>query len=236
MYGSIAEALGGLLLLVFGILPGVPGETVYGYMIGRSWLEKDFDYYLRVLIFSVIGLISYGALGSVLGLPKPLHVLPSTFDPATFTPDLIPTLSVGYLGHWVMSGATGLVAGFGLRILRVVAPASVWHADAWDDFARSYVAGRWVIVSLVSGENYAGILEQADVSREPRYRDIVLKVPCVYDEAERNYKVTSNQFLYLRGDQVRMVSAISDSDLDNNIIDEGQWLFPKEVAGERQED
>lgn len=229
----IPTTIGAVLILVLGILPGMPGDIIFSQITGRSWLERDFQHFARMLGFSVAGLVFYGAIASWLSLPVPEHIVPSTFLSDDFSSSQISHISKGYLGHLIFSAMSGAVAALGLAKLRRYFPGAASHEDVWDDFAKTYARGRWVIVTLASGESYAGMLQQADISREPEYRDMVLCEPAVFDENRGNYIATSNQYLYLRGDQIASIGAVSDLVTDERVTEIGQVIFPEGTTNEQ---
>ena len=53
------------------------------------------------------------------------------------------------------------------------------------------------------------MLQHADFARKPEFRDIVLKEPAVFDEKTKNYIATSYQFVYIRGDQLLFITALT---------------------------
>lgn len=225
---------GTVLIVSLGVLPGFPGEKLYSRIMGRSWLEKDFEYVIRVLAFSVGGLLCYSLIATA-GLPTPDHVLPRTYQEQNLTSDALPRLALGYIGHALGSTLLGLLSGgFHLRIRRWL-PATTAHPDAWDNFVQSYAQSRWILVTLRNGESYAGMLQQADISREPDYRDIVLCEPAKYDPSQENYQATSLQYLYLTGEQIASIAAVTDLNKDVRLTKINEFIFEREEEHERRE-
>lgn len=216
---GLTTTISGILIAVVAGLPGILAETLYSHITGRSWLEKDLQYYARVLGFSVAGLVGYGALsGTVSFLPFPVHILPETYSAENFVPAAIPMLSVGYIGHAAISAFAGIGFGAGLRTIRIYFPGVVNQEDAWDEFVKTYVANRWIVVRLDSGDAYAGMLQHADYGRKSDFRDIILAEPALFDENTQKYIATSNQFIYIRGDQWLFITALTKDDEINSRV------------------
>jgi hypothetical protein len=234
MADLIPATVGTLLILLVGLLPGLPGETVYGWMRGRSWLEKDFEYFMRILGFSLAGVLIYAVLANWLGLPMPEHVAPSTFQDDAFGAASLPHLATGYLGHVIASGIVGAVVGFAVAASRRLAADATSHRDAWDEFVRTYAQGRWIVVTLNGGDSYAGMLEHADISREPEYRDVVLSEPALHDADSGNYRATSSQYLYFRGDQIASIGAVSNSAKDERLTTINEFIFNLQASDEQR--
>lgn len=224
---DLITTITGILIAVVAVLPGMLGDALFSHITGRSWLEKDLLHYARILGFSVAGLVGYGALSGIFSfLPHPIHVLPGTFSVENLVPAGFPILSVGYIGHGALSAVAGLVLGIGLRAIRSYFPLSISQEDTWDKFVKTYAASRWVVVRLDSGDTYAGMLQQADVARGPDFRDIVLEEPAVFDEQTKSYIATSYKFIYIRGDQLLFISALTKNDeIDDRVTEIDRPIF-----------
>ena len=234
---NLITTITGILIAIIAVLPGMPGEALFSHITGRSWLEKDLQHYARILGFSVAGLVGYGAIsGTVSVMPLPIHILPGTYSPENLVPAAIPILSVGYIGHFAFSAVAGVVLGAGLRMIRRYFPKVVGQEDAWDKFVKTYAASRWVVVRLNSGDTYAGMLQQADIARDPDFRDIVIEEPAVFDERTKNYIATSYKFIYIRGDQLLFITALTNEDeIADRLTVIGQPIFPQGEDDEREE-
>ena len=108
---TIISPLGTLLITLFALLPDVLGDRAFGLFVGRRWLEKDFDYALRVVGYSVAGLLVHAMAADRFGFPAPVHVLSSTPMGASVTADQLSTLALGYFGHCLPSAVIGVVTG-----------------------------------------------------------------------------------------------------------------------------
>ncbi len=80
------------------------------------------------------------------------------------------------------------------KALTHISPLS-FYQNVRDEFARSHIQDRWVIVSL-------------SVTREIE-RDIVIEEPAQYDEEAGTYIALPFQYLYLSGDSVYSIAACS---------------------------
>lgn len=227
MADMIPATVGAILIPVVAMLPGVPAEVAFSRIVGKSWLELEIQRYIRIVGFSVAGLAGYGAMFGVLGLRAPSHIVPATFSPALFSVDKIAGISLGYLGHVTTATIIALLLALAIRLVRKLMPSLVIHQDSWDKFVRTYADGRWVVITTSSGESYAGIIQNADFSRDPMFRDIVLYEPAVYDEIGCNYIATSYQFLFLKGCEIVSLGAIFDNCKDKRITEIGLPIFSK---------
>jgi len=227
----IPESLETLMIITCGIIPGALGDYIFGLIAGQSWREKNPTRLLRIISFSVAGLVLYSILAGISTFPIPIHVLPSTFSAENFIASEIPVVSEGYFGHLIGSALTGVLAAYGVKFLRKNATSTSIHEDSWNEFVKSYVKERWILVTLANGKSYAGMLQQADSEREPEYRDIVLCEPACYDEKEENYISEGLQYLYIQGDQIATIAAYSDPEQDKERVSIiGNPLFTKEIA------
>lgn len=55
--------LSSLLIIVFALIPGLPGRTIYRILLGRDWREDAWDKGLQFVAFSVFGLALYSVVG-----------------------------------------------------------------------------------------------------------------------------------------------------------------------------
>lgn len=230
---GLINSFGTLLIVILGIMPGIPGDRVHSWLIGKSWLEKDFEYIIRILGFSVTGFLGYSILSSWLNWPSPIHVLPSTYDGLGVTTDGLSEIGFGYLGHLAVSMVVGGFMGLLHRLVAKCFPSKYGrHRDSWDEFVKVCAQERWITVNLRDGTVYVSILEQADIEREPNFRDLILKEPAIWDEALQNYIATNMLYLYIRGDQIASVSSLT-RDRDKRLTVIGEPIFRKENAHEQ---
>ncbi len=79
------------------------------------------------------------------------------------------------------------------------------------------------------------MLQQADVARNPDFRDIVLEEPAVFDEERKNYIATSNQFVYIRGDQWLLITALTkDDEINDRVTEIDRPIFKQGKDDERE--
>lgn len=224
MNGIISTSAVGVLVTVIAIFPGFVGEAVYAGFAGRGWLEKDFRAYLRILGFSFIGLLIYGVLANQYSWAAPIHIEPATYTNSDFASSLLPGLSIGIFGHILMSMLLGCLAGSVMMLIRKNASGLIGHQDVWDSFVTSFAPKRWVVVTLSDDASYAGMIKQADISRKPEYRDIILLEPALYESETNNYRATNIQFMYIRGDLIASMIALSKKD-DKRETTIGELIF-----------
>ncbi len=222
----------GLLVLVLALLPGLPGDVAYRTLAGVSWREKDFTHVMRLTAFSALGLVLYAVIADRQGWPAPGYVVPSTFTGGTFAASQIGTLGIAYIGHFVAGALVGLGAAGARHLLARIRAVSA-SRDTWDHLIHCAAPEHWVIVTLQNGDSYAGILDHADVSTEPEYRDLLIAEPYRYDAGAAMYAPTFNQLLFVRGADVASIAVVYDDVRDKRIVPVGQSPF-REIEDERQ--
>ena len=216
-----------LLILLLAVLPGIPGERIFVRFTGSNWREKEWESIIRVLIFSVLGLIIYSTLASLLKLPDPVYIFPSTFNTQNIDSINLSTISIAYLGHWLSSALTGLIFGYISHLISIKVPSLI-IPSSWDIFIRKQVPNHWVIVSLINDNKYAGILSVVDSSVGPSERDIVLEEPAVYIELNNNYKALQYKSIFLPASLISSIAVVHDPDLDQRITQINTFIFPGE--------
>jgi hypothetical protein len=73
-------------------------------------------------------------------------------------------------------------------------------------------------------------LDKADVSVTASERDIILREPALYDEAEKTYRTTPYQTMFLLGSTIASVAAVTDPRGDKRITSAGEDLFREETS------
>jgi hypothetical protein len=143
-----------LLIVLFAVLPGYVGDSVYTRVAGVDWRESPWRTVLRMLVISVAGAYLYalvaGAINAVTGLalPLPVYALPVVFaDPRVLADEGVIRTGGALLGHISASVLVALGAPWAMRGL----PRSGTWPSAWDAMVREYVRGRWVMVELKNG-------------------------------------------------------------------------------------
>lgn len=219
---ELPASVGGLIVALFALLPGVPAEWCYRLVAGIDWREDKWQRTLRLLGFSAFGLALYAAIAPSFRLPQPFYLFPTTL--ALVTPAELPRLSVAFLGHVTGAVTMAVVAAVAApRIARLARRLS--FVTAWDSFINGRVGHRWVVVTLGSGEAYAGYIDVADISVAASDRDLVLREPAHFIAAEKIYRVSEYDSLFIVGSNIASVAAIAEPS-DQRITVRGQSLFP----------
>jgi hypothetical protein len=216
-----------LLGMVFAFLPGFPAEQLYRMQRGSDWREKDWQRWLRLLVFSLVGLATYALLAKQLGAPPPIYVSPQLLSLALATPDTLADVLIPLLGHTVAAVGIGLLAGLVLPIVSRRIGFSPF-SGAWDQLAFSAARSHWVVIGLQNGESYAGIIDTVDTSVAIGERDVLLADPAAYAPERRDYIATGYKYLFLPGDQIASVGILYDPDIDEPTTAQGKSPFPKE--------
>jgi hypothetical protein len=212
-----------LLIVLFAVLPGVPGESIYRRLAGTDWREDRSDKVLRIVGFSISGLVIYIIASALINAPMPDYIFPTTFQKLPLDRGQLIGMAFSLAGHFACAVLAG--AGSGAVVRFVDRRTSVTgYPDSWDKFAKDYVANHWVIVRLENGQAYAGMLERADTSVRQNERDMILSEPAKYINA--NYKALPYQHLFLPGALIDSVAVVHDPDLDERITKVGDPIFP----------
>jgi hypothetical protein len=212
-------------VFALAIVPGAFGVYAWALLNGQDWREKEWEAGVRFLSFSILGLGVYVLAGLVLTLPPAIHVLPATYEAATIRSSSLPSIFLPYFGHILGSTLVGAAAACIHRLVCKLRRSSA-HPSAWDDFLKVGSAKRWVTVALKSGDIYAGYIHMAEQSVPTAERDVILRSPAKYDEATRNYVVTSYRDLFLPADLIQNIGTIrSDAEL-LELPEVGTPLFP----------
>lgn len=220
----------GLIVIVLGILPGVPGDAAYRALAGVSRREKETTHLLRLLTLSVMGVMFYALAASRIGLPAPAYLNPQTFAGPGLLALRFDDLAVAYAGHSVGAIAAALVGAGVNRILDRIKAVSP-RRDAWEHFVRCAVPGHWITVTLSNEETYAGILDHADVTGDPESRDLLLVEPYRYNAETKQYDPTFQQFLFLRGQDVVSIAAVYEPSQDKRRASIGANPFERRDDG-----
>jgi hypothetical protein len=215
-----------VLIALVALFPGLIGNTVYRRLLGVDWREKEWQSILRLLGFSVFGVVIYAIAGAGLGLLPPAHLFPEAYK--NLKPSWVDLRVVifPYVGHVLGGLVAGVLGAWGMKLLAKIS-SSTAYPSAWDDFVRSYTPKHWVVVSFTNGDVYAGKVKNADVAVSSDDRDLVLEEPCIFDEKTSNYRAVNYQYLFVRADKVFSIAAIHNAD-DKRILPVGETLFPKE--------
>jgi len=215
-----------LMVLVFAFLPGFPAEQLYRLQTGSDWREKDWQRWLRLLVFSLVGLAIYAVAAKQLGAPPPIYVSPQLLSIALAKPTGLTEVLEPLLGHLVAAAVIGFLAG---RVLRTVGPKIGFSPfkGAWDHLAFSGAKGHWVVIGLQNGDSYAGIIDTVDTSVKIGERDVLLADPAGHSPERQDYIATGYKYLFLPGDQIASVGILYDPDIDEPTTKQGESPFQK---------
>ncbi|HTK31872.1 MAG TPA: DUF6338 family protein [Candidatus Saccharimonadaceae bacterium] len=196
------------LVLAIAIVPGAFGSYLYEALNGLDWREKDWGAAIRYVAFSALGLIIYILFAAPLQWPPAIHVLPATYLAGGLPAGVASKLAIPFLGHLIGSGFAGLAAALGVRTLARYTRGT-YHPGSWDAFARVSAAGRWVVVTLKSGDVFAGYLAVADTGVASNDRDLVLREPARLDKERDEYVATTYWEMYLPAALVQNLATVS---------------------------
>ena len=222
------------LIALIGLFPGILGNYVYRAIVGIDWREKEPKGILRLLGFSVVGLMIYALAAEVLSLPAPLHVLPETYKSLSSANPNFSRIFLPYGGHLLSGLLAGVLGAFGAILLSRLS-SQTGYAGAWDSLVRTFAPGHWVIAALANGEIYAGKLRAAEISVPGAERDIVLEEPCAFDRDSGNYRSSSYQYLFIKAEALYSLAVITDPTRDGRTVPINNYLFPEGEENEPKE-
>lgn len=212
------------MIALFAILPGMAGSGIYRLLVGLDRRDDGWQKLLRLLVFSVSGLALYIVAASACGLPFPPYLTHSDSQDFLELGNLS-KLGLAYGGHVFGSALVGLFAAGIVRLLARWTPMSP-YPDTWDAFVKSYAKEHWVIISLVDGAAYAGLIREADISVVQEERDVVLKEPAKYDDEKGQYIALNYQYLFIPAARIDMIAAVHNPKLDKErITNIGESIF-----------
>ncbi|MDL1910562.1 hypothetical protein FBQ81_07680 [Chloroflexi bacterium CFX6] len=231
------STLSGLLVILFAILPGVPANNIYQRLVGVTRKEEQWSAIVRMIGFSLGGLIFYVIIGKFINAPLPAYISPNTFANLVVDRATLFGISLSLTGHFIASALISIAISYIVLLLDLIGGKTLYQ-DTWDKFASTYVDNRWVVVKLTNGDTYLGILGRADINVDKIERDIILKEPSVYLAENENYLATNYQFLFLSGSMIESIGAMPNF-TDTRIIPVGSFVFSqtskdKESKNERR--
>jgi small nuclear ribonucleoprotein (snRNP)-like protein len=216
-----------LYILALALLPGALGDWFYRTIVGVRWGESQWTFALRLLGFSIAGLLLFSLFG-LIGAPEPTYIFPNLFS--AINPATLPIVAVAYLCHCAAGAVVGAAAAFAVRLRPSGYPC------AWDVFVRKCASNHMVAVTLDNKETYVGVVRACDVTVEKGERDLVLAEPAVYDETTKNYVALPYQDIFVRADLVYCVAAIHDPSIDKRMIPVGESPFKKSAVEAKASD
>src|SRR5579863_10292369 len=177
-----------VVVFALAIVPGAFGTYVWRAFNGGDWHERDWEAALRFIAFSALGLGVYVLTGLWLRLPAPIHIIPATYGPDEFRVTSLASLFLPYFGHVFASGVVGGVAAALHRMVCRITDSSP-HPGAWDHFIKAALPRRWAVVTLKSGDVFAGFIRNVEESAPAAERDVILSYPAKYERDIRSYRV-----------------------------------------------
>ncbi len=90
-----------LLIITIAVFPGLIGNRIYQTMVGVDWREKEFRTVLRLIGFSVVGVVIYSITAALFGWPIVSHLLPETYFSIKLNAENLNKIFVPYTGHLV---------------------------------------------------------------------------------------------------------------------------------------
>lgn len=223
-----------ILVIVFGVLPGVPGDKLYRMLVGYDWREDQWHKAVRLVGFSLFGLALYVVVAVPFDLPSPAYLNPDSLVAAMAEPALQVRFFGALIGHFLASTVSGLGAALLVRLVGRTTKLAVF-AGAWDSFVYSCLPGRWAVVALKNGDSFAGMVDSADTSVGPGERDIVLEEPAEYQEEVADYVAMNYEYLFIPGEAVASIAAVHDPELDSRKTELGTRIFRKGSTDGEQE-
>lgn len=219
-----------LIAIAVGVVPGLPGETLYRLVAGSNWREDSLGRVFRIVAFSLAGLVLVSLACRLLHLSL-FSDLSIAVVSKNFSDRVVFSIAVLIIGQIVGSTAAGVGSGLLVRL------ASRWssvtpYSDGWNRYVTEYVPRHWVVVRLLDGSAYAGILARADMTAPPEDRDIILSEPAEYDKTSGDYYSLSYQHLFVPGTSIASLAVVHDPQTDSRVTPVGGRLFEKESQDE----
>lgn len=217
-------SLKGIFIFIFGLIPGVPGETIYSNVVGRSWRENKLRRVTRTLVISICGLILFILTGDFLAyigigvVMEPLHVMPGRLADG-MSGKQTSKVALAYLGHVFFSTVAGGVIAVGWH---AIAARISQHSypSAWESLTSTHSRNRWVVVSLKTGDAYAGMIETADNNVHRENRDMLLREPAQLNPNIGAFVATRHQYLFLPAELIQSVSVVHNPKHDDPRVTE----------------
>ena len=215
----------GLMILIFGILPGLPSERIYNSFAPSDWREKDWEAISRVLFFSATGLILYSIVSTLSCLPDPIHVIPNSYSEESFDASILLPLSYSFLLHMFFSIITGFLSGLVSKLIFMISPTSIYY-QSWDIFIKNInpknnrVAEHFVVVETSDGNCYFGYIKLTNVSVPIDQRDIIIGNPEIFNETDSSWVKLDFESIYIPASKVISVGVVSnDGGIKEDIDD-----------------
>ncbi len=219
-----------LFAIAVGIVPGMPGETLYRLIASSNWREESWSRVFRSVGFSLAGLVLASVVCRVCDLGI-FSTLTTSVSSKVVSEDTVFAVALLLVGQTVGSTLAGIGSGLVIRLALRWSPITP-YSDGWKRFVCEFVPRHWVVVRLLDGGAYAGILVHADTTVPPEDRDLILSEPASYDDEKRDYCSLAYQHLFLPATSIASVGIVHDPEGDRRTSPVGGWLFEKETRDE----
>lgn len=217
------DTINALLVVLFAVLPGIPGNAIYKRLIGSDWREDQWKTVVRIIGISLGGLIAYIILGSLINAPLPSYIIPSTFKNFEIQRPFLMEMSISLLGHFISATLVGFLGAKTTQLLDKIMRVSD-NADSWHKFVSLHARERWVVVSLHGGAAYAGYIDRADTNVKADERDLILAEPASYQKDTKKYLSLPHQYLFLPGKMISSIAIVAKQS-DERITKIHKYLF-----------
>lgn len=228
-YRTMLPSLKGALIFVLGVIPGVPGESLYSLIVGINQRQSHLRRVTRTLLISAMGLILYVLVGDFLAsvgiraFTRPFHVMPSSFQESLGSGD-VSVLAWAYVGHILFSTiAGGIVAGGWHKLAQMLDGQS--YPSAWNALIETNTKNRWVVVNGTDGRSYAGIIDTADTDVQRENRGLLLREPARHDPERGGFVATRFQYKFLPAELIRSIDVLAKPTEDERATQAGQKVF-----------
>ena len=215
------SSIDALLIIIFAVVPGLPGEKLYRDILGIDQRESNWDRVTRVITISLVGFALYASIGWVFNLP--VYNYPEPFPDDLARSLYVRSTALAFVGHASAAFLVGVGAGFSVRLLNR-SLASTAARDTWPHFLRIDAAGHYVLATLKNTECFRGILYMADASVEAEERDIVLQDPALFELTKGTYEPLPYKHIFLPGRMISTIATLYDPAIDSRS-DEEEALF-----------
>jgi len=227
----MSEILSALFVILFLVLPGIAGNSIYMKVTGTEWKEEPWWTVVRIFSISLAGLILYVLVGSLLNTPLPSYLSLDNLDTIALRRTATLRMSFAFLGHILAAMLVGFVAGkVTQRISKSVGGSG--FADGWHEFVSAHANGRWVVVGIAGGDSYAGYIQMAGPEKKADKRDVILAEPALYVAAQEKYLSLPYNYLFLPGKVVDSVAIANNEPNNGQISGDTSKLVVSELEGE----
>jgi hypothetical protein len=212
------------VVFALALVPGAFGSYAWAALNGLDWRQRDWESAIRFIAFSAVGLALYSIVAASVHLAPAIHVIPATYAAPSFAASDLPKILLPYIGHIACAGIVGACAALGDRAVSAATGAAP-QVSTWDYFLEQSAPGRWVVITLKSGDVFAGFIRTAEHSAPTNERDIVLASPARFDTTRSSYVVTNYRDIFIPAELVQNVATVRE-DADLAIVPKpGSALF-----------